>query len=57
MQYRKTYEQVKASITKEELLRFKTLVKSKGMTLQGSLGELIKAELKKAEEEDGTRNA
>ena len=45
-----------ASISHEEKDRAKKVAKSKGMTFQGWLGNLIKDELKNAEAANGTRN-
>ena len=45
MQTEKSYEQLKAAITREEILKARRVAKSKGMTFQGWLGQLIKREL------------
>ena len=45
MQTEKSYEQLKAVISREEILKARRLAKSKGMTFQGWLGQLIKREI------------
>lgn len=45
MQTEKSYEQLKAAITREEILKARKVAKSKGMTFQGWLGQLIKREI------------
>ena len=45
MQKEKSYEQLKAAVTREEIIKAKKVAKSKGMTFQGWLGQLIKREL------------
>ena len=48
---------VKINVSKEERERAKSIAKSRGMTFQGFLGQLIKNELKRSEaESDGNRN-
>ena len=43
-------EMIRADITKDERLKANRLAKSKGYSFQGWVGQLIKAELQKAEE-------
>lgn len=45
MQTEKSYEQLKAAVSRDEVLEAKRMAKSKGMTFQGWLGQLIKREL------------
>lgn len=60
MKLQKTHtEMIRADISKEERTNANRLAKSKGMTFQGFVGQLIKNELKKSEAEevsDGNRN-
>lgn len=42
-------QQIRAAITKDEKDRIYKLAKSKGMTFQGWMGQLIKSELAKEE--------
>jgi len=41
----KSYEQLKAAVSRDEVLEAKRVAKSKGMTFQGWLGQLIKREI------------
>ncbi len=52
-----TYQNLKVDITQAERIALKPLAKSRGMTLQGFIGQLIKRELALAEKEasDGRR--
>jgi len=50
------YTTVKICISREERERAKAHAKSKGMTFQGLLGQLIKRELQSSEVASGTRN-
>ena len=57
MQLQKTHsEMIRADISKEERTKANKLAKSKGMTFQGFIGQLIKNELKNAEAVNGTRD-
>ena len=52
-----TITTVKIDLSKEQRLEARALAKSKGMTLQGLIGQLIKRELQKAEATNGSRNS
>lgn len=51
MKYRSECINTRVRITKQESAQAKELAKSKGMTFQGWLGQLIKRELAKSQQE------
>ena len=46
------YEQLKADISNQEKIKAKSLAKSKGMTFQGWIGQLIRTELRRNESKE-----